>query len=280
MRILHLSDTHLTRDPGPAHEALRLLLADCARLDGLDAVVVTGDLADDGSGEAYAEIRARIGGFARDRGIPAILATGNHDERTAFTEHLGTGHLDGPALSFDGPERAAATLVGGYRIVTLDSLVPGKGYGRLGQAQLTWLRELLAAPAPAGTVLAFHHPPIARDVAVQRALGLRDPGELAAAIAGSDVHLILTGHFHLQLTGQLAGVPVWVTPGVVSRVDSTAPAGTERAVRGAAATVVDLGGPGAPLLHVVHARDPRAGEVVYELDEPALTAVIQRLGPP
>ena len=279
MRILHLSDPHVTREPGLGHEALRLILADCARLPGLDAVVVTGDLADDGSPEAYAEVRAQVGGFARARGIPAILATGNHDERAAFTAALGSGHLDGPALCLDAAERAAASLVDGYRIVTLDSLVPGRGYGWVGTAQLDWLREVLAAPAPAGTVLAFHHPPIARDVAVQRALGLRNADEVAAVIRGTDVRLVLTGHFHLQLSGQWAGVPVWVTPGVVSRVDATAPVGTERAVRGAAATVVDLGGPASPLLHVVHARDPRAGETVYDLDAAALAAVIERLGP-
>lgn len=37
-------------------------------------------------------------------------------------------------------------------------------------------------------------------------------------------------------------------------------------MRGAAATVVDLGGPHSPLFHVLHARDPHAGEQVYLAD--------------
>ncbi|MDQ0746992.1 3',5'-cyclic AMP phosphodiesterase CpdA [Streptomyces africanus] len=111
--------------------------------------------------------------------------------------------------------------------------MPGKGYGRLSRTQLDRLREVLRTPAPRGTVLVFHHPPITLDVEVQRALGQQNPAELAEVIRGSDVRLILCGHFHLQIFGFLETVPVWVTPGVVSRVDLTAAPGTERAVRSA-----------------------------------------------
>lgn len=39
-----------------------------------------------------------------------------------------------------------------------------------------------------------------------------------------------------------------------------------RAVKGASATVIDLGGPFSPAFHVIHARDPEAGEQVYLVD--------------
>ncbi len=289
MRILHLSDTHVRRATGvdgrgvDARASLRRILRDCAEVPGLDALVVTGDVADDGSREAYADVRNLVGAFARERGIPAILSTGNHDERHAFTEVLGCGHLETAGtvrLESADEERAAASLVGGYRIVTLDSLVPGKGYGRISAAQLDWLRDVLAEPAPAGTVLAFHHPPIAvAGVEVQRALGLRNPHELAETIRDSDVRVMLCGHFHLQLFGMLESVPVWVTPGVVNRVDLTATPGTERTIKGASATLVELGGPSSPLFHTLHARDPQIGETVHEADAEEMAAVIAELGP-
>ncbi|WP_324614653.1 metallophosphoesterase [Streptomyces sp. NRRL WC-3618] len=212
-----------------------------------------------------------------------LCATGNHDERVAFAKALGSGHLD-PAggdraedrlASADG-ELAASSLVDGHRIVTLDSLVPGKVYGYLGAAQLDWLRELLRTPAPHGTTVVLHHPPVTLDNPLQRALGLGNPADLADAVRGSDVRLILCGHFHLQIMGYLESVPVWVTPGVVNRIDLTGPAGTERAVRGASATLVDLDSPHSPLFHTLHARDPRAGETVYELDEARINDVIAR----
>ena len=291
MRILHLSDTHINHARVPNRHgvdttgSLRRILADVRHLAGLSAVVVSGDLADSGAPEEYAVVRDLVGGFARERGIPVFCATGNHDERGAFAKVLGSGHLD-PAggdraafrlTSADG-ELAASSLVDGHRVVTLDSLVPGKVYGYLGAAQLEWLRELLRTPAPHGTTVVLHHPPVTLDNALQRALGLGNPADLADAVRGSDVRLILCGHFHLQIMGYLESVPVWVTPGVFNRIDLTGPAGTERAVRGASATLVDLGSPGAPLFHTLHARDPRAGETVYELDEARITDVIAREG--
>lgn len=287
MRILHLSDTHLDRFGGPDADgadgtaALRRLLAELTHLEGLDAVVVTGDVADDGSREAYARAREILYDYAARRGASVLCTTGNHDDRTAFADVLGTGHVS-PDAVFEGAagERAAASTVGGWRLITLDSLVPGKGYGLLAGGQLDWLREVLATPAAAGTVLAFHHPPMALDVDVQRALGLQNSAELAATIRGTDVRLILCGHFHLQITGRLEQAVVSVTPGVVSRIDLTAPPGTERAVHGPSASLVHLGGPHGPLVHTLHARDPRMGETVYEADREEMREVIERLGPP
>jgi 3',5'-cyclic AMP phosphodiesterase CpdA len=266
MRILHLSDTHLARTATVGRESLRRMLADCREVPAIDVVVVTGDVADDGSREAYAEVKELIGAFADERGIPALYAPGNHDERDAFAEVLGTAVF-------------GVRMVGGYRVVTLDSVVPGKAYGWIGEDQLDWLRDLLSEPAPQGSVIAFHHPPIAADIEFQRALGLQNPQALAEVIQGTDVRIILCGHFHLQLFGMLAGVPVWVTPGVVSRIDLTAPRGTERAVRGASASVVDLGGPASPMMHVLHARDPQVGQTAHELDSGQLSEVIAKLGP-
>ncbi|WP_330342649.1 metallophosphoesterase family protein [Streptomyces sp. NBC_00557] len=286
MRILHLSDTHLDRSGGPDEDgadgtaALVRLLGELGQLDDLDAVVVTGDVADDGSHEAYTRAHDLLSGYASRRGANVFYTTGNHDERTAFADVLGSGHVQ-PEVVYEGAagERAAATTVHGWRLITLDTLVPGKGYGRLDAGQLNWLRELLASPAPLGTVLAFHHPPVALDVDVQRALGLHNSAELAEAIRGTDVQLILCGHFHLQILARLEQATVWVTPGVVSRIDLTARPGTERAVHGPSASLVHLGAPHGPLIHTLHARDPRMGETVYEADEEEMRDVIERLGP-
>jgi hypothetical protein len=97
-------------------------------------------------------------------------------------------------------------------------------------------------------------------------VGLHRPEELMAVLAGTDVHVVLCGHYHLQLSGLMRGVPVWSTPGVVTRMDRTAPSHLMRGVLGAGASIIDLGGPASPLCHVVHARDPRAGEQVYLAD--------------
>ncbi|MDO0913893.1 metallophosphoesterase [Streptomyces sp. DT2A-34] len=286
MRILHLSDTHIERTDAPdkngvnATDSLRLMLTELRHQRDVDAVVVTGDIADDGAVEAYTAVRELVGDFARRLGAPVFYTTGNHDERDAFGKVLGSGHPE-PELVLDSEasERAAVSTVGGWRLVTLDSLVPGKVYGELSRRQLDWLRGVLgqSQSSERGTVLAFHHPPISLAVsATQPHFGLRNPEELAEAIRGSDVRVVLTGHYHLQLFGLLESVPVWVTPGVVSRVDLTAAPGTERAVRGASASLVELGGATGPMFHTFHARDPRAHETVHEMDEEQVRAFVER----
>jgi 3',5'-cyclic AMP phosphodiesterase CpdA len=242
-------------------------------------VVVTGDVADDSSREAYVRARELLSDYAGRRGANVFYTTGNHDERTAFADVLGSGHAQ-PEAVYEGAagERAGASTLDGWRLITLDTLVPGKGYGRLDGGQLDWLRELLTIPAPLGTVL-VHHPPVSLDVDVQRALGLQNSAELADTIRGTDVQLILCGHFHLQILARLEQATVWVTPGVVSRIDLTARPGTERAVHGPSASLVHLGAPHGPLIHTLYARDPRMGETVYEADEEEMREVIERLGP-
>ncbi|WP_405871640.1 MULTISPECIES: metallophosphoesterase [unclassified Streptomyces] len=292
MRILQLSDTHLERTDAPnrhgvnATDSLRLMLAQLRHQRGVDAIVVTGDIANDGAVEAYTTARGLLGEFALSLDAPVFYTTGNHDEREAFGKVLGSGHVavDGTeraeaVIESPAGERAAVSTVDGWRFVTLDSLVPGKVHGWLGAEQLAWLRGVLATPAPKGTVLALHHPPIALDVETQRVFGLRNPSALAEVVRGSDVRVVLTGHFHVQLFGLLEAIPVWVTPGVVNRIDLTTPPGTERAVRGASASLVELGdGTAGPMFHTFHARDPRAHETVYEIDEQQTRALIERHG--
>ncbi|MEU9333892.1 metallophosphoesterase [Streptomyces sp. NPDC048290] len=291
MRILHLSDTHIERTAGPnrhgvdATESLRLMLGELRHQRGVDAIMVTGDVADDGAVESYTIARELIGEFAAQLGVPLFFTVGNHDDRAAFGKVLGSGHLavDGSdrattVLSSAEGEKAAVSVVRGYRFITMDSQVPGQVYGGLSDAQLDWLNDLLRTTGERGTIVAFHHPPIAMDVDTQRAFGLRNPRSLAEVLRGSDVRAVLTGHFHLQLFGLLAAVPVWVGPAVVDRIDLTARPDTERAVRGAAASVIDIGGAAGPLFHTLHARDPRAHETVYELDEDQVLEVIETRG--
>ena len=292
MRILHLSDFHLGQVEGPnadgidPRESLRRMLADCAHIEGIDLVVISGDIADDGAPASYEAAAGMVAAFARSRGAPQIYCVGNHDHRPAFAEVLGSGHVavdgrDGGTLVDSAElERAAVSDAAGHRVVTLDALVPGKGYGWLSDTQLDWLADVLATPAERGTTLVLHYPPIALDLPVERALMLQNAAALRSAIERSDVRMVLCGHFHHQMVGRLGQTPVVVTPGVLGRIDLTTAKGTERGVVGASATVVELDGPHAPISYVLHARDPQVGRTAYELSAEELATEIAELGPP
>ncbi|MDQ1137405.1 Icc-related predicted phosphoesterase [Microbacterium sp. SORGH_AS 1204] len=208
--ILHLSDTHLLggdRLLGERYDTARhlrrtLRAAEKTRVRP-DAVVFTGDLTDLGEPEAYRALRAEVEPWAERLGAPVIWVAGNHDERPAMRAQL----LDAEAN--DEPVTGVYDL-GGLRLIALDSTVPGWHHGDLDAAQLTWLRGELAEPAPLGTILALHHPPLPTHIPFFDILELRDQSALADIVRGSDVRAILAGHLHYSTSGTFAGVPVSV----------------------------------------------------------------------
>lgn len=208
--IVHLSDTHLLagdRPLGGAYDATGGVAAALAAVErtGIrpDAIVVTGDLTDLGEPAAYRRLRELVEPMAEQLDAPVVWVAGNHDERPALREGL----FDEPGS--ETPLTAVHDL-GGLRLVVLDSTVPGWHHGLVDAAQREWLREVLAEPAPLGTLLALHHPPIPSHIPFFDILELREQDELAAVLAGTDVRGILAGHLHYSTSGTFAGIPVSV----------------------------------------------------------------------
>jgi Icc protein len=208
--IFHLSDTHFLAGDRMLYDSVdsEARLAELfVRLEASgarpEAIVFTGDLADHGEPEAYAKLRAIVDPAAARLGAQVIWVMGNHDDRGAFREEL-LGQLP----STRPVDRVYD--VNGLRIITLDSTVPGHHHGEVTDAQLDWLAEELAEPAPHGTILAMHHPPIpsVQDLAVL--VELRDQSPLAEVLRGSDIRSIIAGHLHYSTTATFAGIPVSV----------------------------------------------------------------------
>lgn len=208
--LLHLSDSHLLGGPQPLlgavdSEARLKQLFDEVHASGArpEAVIFTGDLADRGEAEAYAKLRAIVEPACKAMGAQAIWAMGNHDDRANFR----TGLLDQPA---DDAPVDHSYFINGLRIITLDTSVPGFHYGELTPAQLDWLASELATPAPDGTILALHHPPVPSVLDLAVIVELRGQAALAGVLRNSDVRAILGGHLHYSTTATFAGIPVSV----------------------------------------------------------------------
>lgn len=230
--LWHLSDTHLVGG-GPLYGAvdatarLRQVLAE-AEMSGIrpDAIVVTGDLADKGEPEAYAALRALVEPVAERLGALVVWAMGNHDDRAGVRGAL----LDEPPS--DSPVDRVDDL-DGLRIVTLDTTVPGHHHGEVAPAQLEWLAGVLAEPAPHGTVLALHHPPVPSVLDLAVLVELRDQHRLADVLRGSDVRTVLAGHLHYSTTAMFAGIPVSVASATCYTQDLNVAAGGLRGRDGA-----------------------------------------------
>lgn len=258
--LLHLSDTHLRAagsrlfDAVDARERLARALAVIAA-SGItpDGIVFTGDLVDLGEGDAYRELRELVEPFAVELGSRVFWVMGNHDDRTQFRRHL----LDDRSGLTTAPVDRVDEL-DGLRLITLDSSVPGAHHGEVTAAQLRWLTEVLATPAPLGTILAMHHPPVPSVLPLAASVELRDQARLASVLRGTDVRAIIAGHLHYSTFATFAGIPVSVASSTCYAQDLTVPIGGTRPQDGAQA------------FNLVHVYDDTVVHSVVAVDAPAV----------
>lgn len=228
--LAHFSDTHFVSPQDPLLYGVADARAHLAELlDGLvrsgvapEALLFTGDLADLGDADAYRSLREVVEPAARRMGARVVWAMGNHDDRATLRREL----ADEPAS--DAPYDHVLHL-GGLRVVVLDSTVPGHHHGEVTPVQLAWLEDVLAEPAPEGSLLLMHHPPVPclQDLAV--AVELRDQQPLADVLRGTDVRGILAGHLHYSTSATFAGIPVSVASATCYTQDLRTP---DRGTRG------------------------------------------------
>ncbi|QEU94818.1 metallophosphoesterase [Streptomyces kanamyceticus] len=206
--IAHVSDIHIdTDDGGHSVDRTRVVMTYLNDLPyDLDAVIVTGDVADHGAPAEYAAARELLASRH-----PLLTCPGNHDERTAFREHL-LGEAPGT-----GPVNQSC-VTDAFTLALCDTSVPGEPHGRLDDETLTWLSALLADTPPTRPVLiAFHHPPVPLHTPYVDVIRQRDEHRLAELTARHpNVTAFLAGHAHTPAATTFANRPLLVAPGVVS----------------------------------------------------------------
>lgn len=209
--IAHVSDTHLLAGGAPLFDAVATeehLRAAMAQLENLgtkpQAIVFTGDLADLGEPDAYERLKAIVEPVAQRMGSTIIWVMGNHDEREPYASHL-----FGVSPTAEPQDRVYD--IDGLRVISFDTTVPGYHHGEMTDAQLDWLADVLSEPAPHGTLLAMHHPPVPTPLMwAMEMLELQEQDRLEAVVRGTDVRAILGGHLHYSTHSTFAGVPVSV----------------------------------------------------------------------
>ncbi|MGA0566743.1 phosphodiesterase [Rathayibacter sp. KR2-224] len=233
--LVHISDTHLLAGGGRLYNRLDSAEHLARVLDELsasgarpEAIVFTGDLADKGEPDAYGRLRELVEPVAASLGAQVIWVMGNHDDRASFRSEL-----FGEVATTRPVDRVYD--IGGLRVVTIDTTVPGAHHGELTDDQLDWLAEELSIPAPHGTILAMHHPPVPSVLDLAVSVELRNQGALAEVLEGTDVRSILGGHLHYSSTATFAGIPVSVASATCYTQDLSVPVGGTRGRDGAQA---------------------------------------------
>ncbi len=224
MLIAQLSDLHIKADRRKAYgivdtaafleRAVTQLLAS-PKLP--DAIVLTGDLVDQGSPDDYALLRELLAPLQRSASqMPCFLVAGNHDEstalRAAFPEHR---YLASEA-SF--AHYAIDLTVGALRLIALDTTIPRQGSGMLCAERLRWLdAQLTANPTP--TLIAMHHPPFVTGISHMDELGLANRDEFEKLVARhTHVKRIICGHLHRPIEALFGGVIASTCPSTAHQV--------------------------------------------------------------
>ncbi|MFF4832946.1 metallophosphoesterase [Streptomyces sp. NPDC001315] len=207
--LAHISDLHLDGSTRATERAERVR----DRLWGLpgqvDALLVTGDIADHGAEAEYEEAARILGLRATDTPFPVLTCPGNHDSRAPYRKAL----LRQPPA--DGPVNSVRVFDGGA-VLMCDSSVPGNDEGALDEETYAWIEETLDGLGGRFPVLlAFHHPPVALHHPLPDSYRLGEPRALAALVERRpEIAGFLTGHAHTAAATSFAGRPLVVGPGV------------------------------------------------------------------
>jgi Icc protein len=190
--VAQLSDTHLLSDAGAmlwGHNTTRNLMAVMEALPPrVDVMVVTGDIAEDGTADAYRRVLL----LTEQRAQQRYFLAGNHDDPDAMRAVLGAHE---PLRMVSLGEHWTMALVNSQWI--------GHEAGQVDDETVAQLRDELSR-VKTHVLLCLHHPPVSpcRDPAC----GMLDPGPLQAVIDGAPVRLVLSGHVHQQFDTTRRGV--------------------------------------------------------------------------
>jgi Icc protein len=205
LRLTHFTDPHLYGSETESLRGIATLPALTATLAHAqtrdwppDAVLVTGDIVqDDPTG--YAHFRRLFGAL----GMPVLCLPGNHDEPEAMRRELSR----------------APFVVGGcvdlglWRIVLLDSCIPGSASGRLSEHSLAAVDEALATAGNRHCLVSLHHHPVAMESRWLDRVGLENADEFLQTVdRHRNVRAIVWGHVHQSYEGLRKGVRLLATP--------------------------------------------------------------------
>lgn len=189
MKIIHMSDIHLpeygidiwgTNTMVNFDKAIELI----SKIEDVDAIIVTGDLSNDGSRWSYDYFNNKI----KQLGIPTFCCPGNHDNQEIMEE---TG-----ADSFHISNYY--TNINGYDLLILNSTIPEMSRGMFSEDAMSWIeRRLENSQNP--TIIAFHHPCVEPGGWLNRKL-LENRNDFVQLVSRyQNVKLVLYGHIHYSI---------------------------------------------------------------------------------
>ena len=151
IRLIQITDTHIYAEAGDCFEGVdtrasfERVIKHLHRFNpAYDGLLLTGDLAMDGSREAYGYLRHMLA-----EKVPVLCLPGNHDQPRFLAES---------GLSTAAPA-PLCYVIAEWHLILLDTQVDDCAHGEIEAAQIDWLnRSLGAAHDDYAAVFLHHHP--------------------------------------------------------------------------------------------------------------------------
>jgi len=206
LRVLHLTDPHLFADADGSlrgtvtHASLSSVLEHYRGSNWLaDVVVVTGDLVQDDSWEAYDHFR----GLLAELELPVYCVPGNHDVLPLMRDALS----EPPFFYCDYTERDDWLIIG------LDSYLSDQAGGSVSNYELERLDQTVAGSDAQHVMVCLHHPPISMGSKWLDSVGLDNGDDVLKRMTGSGkVRLAIFGHVHQAYDAEHEGIRIITTP--------------------------------------------------------------------
>jgi 3',5'-cyclic-AMP phosphodiesterase len=168
-----------------------------------DLVVISGDLVDSPSQEAYDHVVRLLTPLE----LPFAAIPGNHDHRDLMRAALPDRY------AFTGGALHSVREVGDVDVLLIDSVTPGENYGTLDADSLAWLDEVLGSSTTRPALLFLHHPPFETGIAHMDVQNLRNASDLAAILRRHRrARLVAAGHVHRAVLTTFAGAAATICP--------------------------------------------------------------------
>lgn len=204
MRLLQITDLHLTRSPGrplagwDTWGCLKTILDVIARDEPVEAgLLLTGDLVHDGEKAAYERLRLLLA----DTGRQTHVLPGNHDHPARMARVFNQSWPDVRAL---GPH---------WALHLLNTHDPGRDGGRLGATAIAQLGRPDPNSPARWQLAAMHHPPLPVGSAWLDRIGLANAEACLEACARNPrLKGLLCGHVHQAAAYRHGGLEMWCTP--------------------------------------------------------------------
>jgi 3',5'-cyclic-AMP phosphodiesterase len=216
MKFLHVSDLHMVGGNALLYglnpqERLRACVAHINRHHSdAECVVITGDLTQTGSPEAYALVKSVLADLA----MPFHLMVGNHDDRDNFK----SAFPDTPIDSEGFIQFTLDTSVG--RFICIDTLERGQPHGTFCDRRRAWLKAQLGAAKGLPVYLFMHHPPFKVGLRRMDEIRLFDSEAFSDLVVGRpNIKHLFFGHLHRPLSGSWQGIPFSNVPGTNHQVE-------------------------------------------------------------